>query len=53
MNNTSYFFRWFLPKFLLGRAQLLKRAKEEAVHEVEAFKLEKEKAYKALEQQVS
>ncbi|RMZ94475.1 V-type proton ATPase subunit G 1 [Brachionus plicatilis] len=33
------------------RTQLLKRAKEEAVHEVEAFKLEKEKAYKALEQQ--
>lgn len=30
----------------------MKRAKEEAVHEVEAFKAEKEKHYKSLEQQV-
>jgi hypothetical protein len=38
--------------FNLGRTQLLKKAKEEASHEVEAFKHEKEKQYKSLEQQV-
>lgn len=36
----------------IERNQLLKKAKDEAAHEVEAFKQEKEKHYKLLEQQV-
>lgn len=34
------------------RTQLLKKAKDEAIHEVEAFKSEKDRQYKQLEQQV-
>ena len=34
------------------RTQLLKKAKDEAIHEVEAFKAEKDRQYKQLEQQV-
>ena len=34
------------------RTQLLKKAKDEAIHEVEAFKGEKDRQYKQLEQQV-
>ena len=38
--------------FILERTKRLKQAKDEAANEVEAFKAEKEKQHKILEQQV-
>ena len=36
----------------IGKTKRLKQAKEEAIVEIEAYKSEREKAYKALEQQM-